>query len=95
MKLQMPAYILFKKTEDKMINIGSGYEKSILGYAKMIMKAANHYCKIEYHNKGLKGTPRKILNSKLAKNYGWKIENKTNYKIIETYKNFEKKLFNQ
>ena len=88
-------YFLFKKTEDKMINIGSGYEKSILGYAKMIMKAANHYCKIEYHNKGLKGTPRKILNSKLAKNYGWKIENKTNYKIIETYKNFEKKLFNQ
>lgn len=88
-------YFLFKRTKEKTINIGSGYEKSILDYAKLLMKAANHKCKIKYKNKELTGTPRKILDSKLAKNYGWKLQNNTKYKIIETYKDFEKKIFNQ
>lgn len=88
-------YFLFKKTKEKTINIGSGYEKSILNYTKLLMKAANHICKINYHNKELTGTPRKILNSKLAKKYGWKLQNNTKFKIIETYKDFEKKIFNQ
>ena len=88
-------YFLFKRTKEKTINIGSGYEKSILDYAKLLMKAANHICKINYQNKELTGTPRKILDSKLANNYGWKLQNNTKYKIIETYKHFEKKIFNQ
>ena len=70
-------YFLFKRTKEKTINIGSGYEKSILDYAKLLMKAANHKCKIKYKNKELTGTPRKILDSKLAKNYGWKLQNNT------------------
>jgi GDP-L-fucose synthase len=87
-------FFLYKKTKEKIINVGSGYEKTILNYAKLIMKVANHKCKIIYKNKNLTGTPRKILNSKLAKKYGWKLKNSTKDKINETYKNFEKKLFN-
>lgn len=88
-------FFLYKKTKEKIINVGSGYEKTILNYAKLIMKVANHKCKIIYKNKNLTGTPRKILNSKLAQRYGWKLLNNTKDKINETYKNFEKRLFNQ
>ena len=65
-------YFLKKKTKHSLINIGSGEEKTILNFRKFIMKNLNVKCKIIFDKKKPNGTPRKILNSDLAKSYGWK-----------------------
>ena len=57
---------------DYLINIGSGYENTIKGYAKFIMKKLNVNLKIVYDKTKPNGTPRKKLDINLAKNYGWK-----------------------
>ncbi len=69
-------YFLNKKTEESLINVGTGIEKSITDYANFIMKHLSVNIKIKYQNKGLKGTPRKLMDSSLAKKYGWKFKTK-------------------
>ena len=64
-------YFANKKTKESLINIGSGIEKSINDYAKFIMKYFQVKLKIKNENKGLDGTYRKLLDSSLAKRYGW------------------------
>ncbi len=65
-------FFLRKKTKESLINIGSGVEKSINDYANFIMKYLQLKLKIKYQYKKLDGTPRKLLDSSLAKKYGWK-----------------------
>ena len=65
-------FFLNKKTKESLINIGSGVEKTILQYAKFLIKKINPNTKIIYDKKKPNGTPRKILDSSLAKKYGWK-----------------------
>jgi GDP-L-fucose synthase len=65
-------YFLNKKTKHKLINIGSGSEKSITDYAKYIMKHLGVNLKIEYDKIKLDGTFRKLIDSSLARKYGWK-----------------------
>ena len=81
-------YFLNKKTKKNLINIGSGIEKTIDQYAKLICKIIGVKLKIRYKNKSLTGTPRKLLDSTYARKNGWK--SKTNLKtdILKTYKHF-------
>ena len=65
-------FFLRKKTKESLINIGSGIEKSINDYAKFIMKYLQLKLKIINQKEKLDGTPRKLLDSTLAKRYGWK-----------------------
>ncbi len=65
-------YFLKKKTKHTLINIGSGEERSILSFAKFVMKKLNVKLKIKLDRNKPSGTPRKILNTKLAQSYGWK-----------------------
>ena len=65
-------YFLRKKTKDSLINIGTGIEKSILDYTKYIMKHLEVELKIIHEKKHLDGTLRKLLDTSLAKKYGWK-----------------------
>jgi GDP-L-fucose synthase len=65
-------FFLNKKTKETLINIGSGVEKSINNYAKFIMKYLQLKLEIKHENKNLDGTYRKLLDSSLAKKYGWK-----------------------
>ena len=65
-------FFLEKKTKHYLINIGSGIEHTILDYAKIIMKKFDLKLKIKYSGPKIDGTPRKLLNTKLAKKYGWK-----------------------
>ena len=60
------------KTNHTLINIGSGMEMTILEYCKFLMKKLNIKLKIKLDKSKPNGTPRKILNSNLAKKYGWK-----------------------
>ncbi len=65
-------FFLKKKTNSSLINIGSGIEKSILDYAEYIMKHLGVKLRIIHEKKNLDGTLRKLLDSSLARKYGWK-----------------------
>ena len=64
-------YFLNKKTKESLINIGTGYDMSILNYAKFILKKMNLKCNIIFDKPKLNGTPRKIIDSSIANSYGW------------------------
>lgn len=65
-------FFLKKKTRHNLINIGSGIEKTISEYTKFIMKKIGVKLKIRYDLNKPNGTPRKLLDTNLAKKYGWK-----------------------
>ena len=73
-----------------MINIGSGVEKTIYQYAKLISKILNIKISISYVNKNLKGTPRKLLDLSTSKKYGWKIKTNIKESIKKTYESYLK-----
>jgi GDP-L-fucose synthase len=64
-------YFMIKKTKESLINIGSGYDLSILNYAKLILEKINLKCKIVLDRSKPDGTPRKIIDSSIARKYGW------------------------
>ena len=65
-------FFLKKKTNHSLINIGSGEEKTIKSYLEFIMKKLKIKLPIKYDKSKPNGTPRKKLNTSLAKSYGWK-----------------------
>ena len=83
-------FFMRKKTYHALINIGSGIEKSIENYANFLMKKINVKLKIQKDLTKPNGTPRKILNTKLAKSYGWKSRVNLEEGFNLTYKNFLK-----
>jgi GDP-L-fucose synthase len=64
-------YFLNKRTKESLINIGTGNDRSILNYAKFILKKMNLRCKIDFDRSKSDGTPRKIIDSSIANKYGW------------------------
>ena len=88
-------YFLNKKTKETLINIGSGLEISIFDYAKFIIKKLKIKVNIEYDLSKPDGTPRKIVDSSIAKKYGWKP--KTNFAdgLKKTYLDYLKKYLNK
>ena len=64
-------YFVNKKFIDQFINIGSGKDYTIEWYAKFIMKELGFKLKIKYDKSKPDGMPRKLLDSRLAKKYGW------------------------
>ena len=69
-------FFMRKKTKESFINIGSGVEKTIKGFAKYIMKKLNVNLKIKYDLTKPNGMERKKLDLSISKKYGWK--SKTN-----------------
>tara|TARA_Y100000768_G_C23940479_1_gene664856 strand:+ start:86 stop:1024 length:939 start_codon:yes stop_codon:yes gene_type:complete len=65
-------FFMRKKVKNTLINIGTGEEKTIEEFAKFIMKKLGVSLKINYDKSKPNGTPRKILNTNLAKKYGWR-----------------------
>ena len=84
-------FFLKKKIKHTLINIGSGQEKSIIGFCEFLMKQFEVNLKIKFDKKKPNGTPRKILDTSLARSYGWK----SKFDLIEgfklTYNDFLKK----
>ena len=65
-------FFLKKKTNHSMINIGSGFEKNIITYANLIKKNIFPNLKIYFDKDSyMSGTPRKRLDLKISKSYGW------------------------
>ena len=81
-------YFLNKKTKETLINIGSGEEKSILQFAKFLIKKLNTNIEIKFDKRRPNGTPRKILDSSVAKSYGWRPKVNLDKGFIEVYKAF-------
>tara|TARA_Y100000591_G_C21817099_1_gene691383 strand:- start:668 stop:1606 length:939 start_codon:yes stop_codon:yes gene_type:complete len=81
-------YFLKNKTRETLINIGSGQEKTIYDFCKFIMKQVNVKLKIKFDKKKPNGTPRKKLDSSLAKKYGWKSTFSLENGFHLTYKDF-------
>ena len=74
-----------------LINVGSGIEKTISEYARFIIKKLKLNIKIKYDKSKPNGTPRKILNSSVAKKYGWKPKINLNIGFDKVYKSYIKK----
>jgi GDP-L-fucose synthase len=83
-------YFLNKKTKESLINIGSGIEKTIAAYAKFIIKNINPNLKIKFDLNKPNGTPRKILDSSIAKKYGWEAKVSLEEGFKEVYNSFKK-----
>ena len=81
-----------KKTKHSLINVGTGVGYSIKEYAKKILKLINpgRNIKIIFDKTKPNGTPKKVLDVKLAEKYGWKAKSKLDISILKTYKSFLK-----
>ena len=65
-------FFLKKNTKHSLVNIGSGDERNILEFCKFIANQLNVKLKFEFDKTKPNGTPRKKLDTTLAKSYGWK-----------------------
>ncbi len=83
-------YFLNKKTKESLINIGSGFEKTINQYANLLIKISGKKIKIKNVKKDLNGVKRKLLDVSLANKYGWKSKNNIMSKLKETYLHYNK-----
>ena len=83
-------FFMKKRFSELVINIGTGKDFSIRQYAKMIINhiIPKNKIKIKYDLSKASGTPRKVLDIKLANKYGWKSKTKLDHAIIKTYKSF-------
>ncbi len=87
-------FFLKKKTKHTLINIGSGEEKSIEDYAKFIMKKLKIKLKIKFDRKKPDGTPRKKVDTSLARKYGWRSKFNLEDGFTITYEHFLRKYKN-
>ncbi len=89
-------FFLNKKTKHSLINIGTGIEKSINDYANYIMRHLGISLKIKHEKKNLDGTFRKLMDSSLAKKYGWKFKTNLDVGLSITINDYLKKqIFNK
>ena len=83
-------FFMNKKIKEPFINIGIGKDYTINWYANFLMKKLNIKLKI-YHDKSKPdGMPKKCLDIKLAKKYGWKPNNNFNNSFDITFRDFLK-----
>ena len=78
-------YFLNKKTNETLINIGTGKDKRIIDYAKFVMNKLNYKVKIKFDRSKPNGVPRKLLDVSLAKKYGWEAKTDLDKGFWKTY----------
>ncbi len=84
-------FFINKKTKHSLINIGTSKEYSIKEIANKIVKILNLKVKIKFDNNSkFDGVQSKVLDTSVAKKYGWKSQLKFEKAIIETYKDLIK-----
>ena len=86
-------FFLNKKTEESLINIGSGIEFSIKNYLLKIMKHLNVNFKIKHIYSKPDGMQRKRLDLSVIKKYGWKSKYSFEKSLDITIKDFLRKHF--
>ena len=85
-------FFMKKKTKEKIINIGTGSDYTIKDYAKRIAKIIIPGKKIifKYDHTKPNGTKRKLLDTSVAKKYGWSFKSRLDESILKTYECFVK-----
>ena len=84
-------HFLKKKTNHTLINIGTGNEMTINNYAKYIMQHLGVNLKIIHKNIKFDGTHRKLIDSSLARKYGWKYKTKLDVGLSITINDYLKR----
>lgn len=86
-------YFMNKKTAkvNSVINIGSGKDYSIEYYAKLVLELFCLDAKIVYEKKKPTGTHRKLLDSSVARHFGWKSQTKLIDGLMKTIDAFNLK----
>jgi GDP-L-fucose synthase len=84
-------FFLNKKTKQSLINIGTGKDIKIEQYAKSIMKFLNIKIDIHFDKTKPDGTPRKLLDTTIAKKYGWRPKISLKDGFFLTYADYLKK----
>ena len=83
-------FFMNKKIKEALINIGTGKDFTIKQYAKLLLKIIypGKKIKIKFDKTKPNGTPRKVLNTNLAKKYGWVAKTDIRKAVEITYKDF-------
>ena len=81
-------FFLKKKTKDTIINIGTGIDRSINEYAKIIMKHFGVKLKIIHQKNKLIGTPRKLLCIDRLRKIGWAPKISLEHGLKQTITNY-------
>ena len=81
-------FFMNKKIKEPFINIGTGKDHTILWYVNFLMKKLNVKLKIQHDKSKPDGMPKKCLDIRLAKKYGWKPKNDYNRSFDITFKDF-------
>ena len=84
-------YFMNKKTKHTLINIGSGTDHSIKYYTNFILKKLKLEIPIKFDITKPDGVKRKLLDTTLAKKYGWKPKTSLSDGFDRTYAEFIKK----
>ncbi len=83
-------FFLNKNTKNSLINIGSGYEKTIFEYSNIIKDLIYPDLKIKFdNNRDLDGVSRKLMDNNLAKSYGWKSKSDIKHSLKKTINNLD------
>jgi GDP-L-fucose synthase len=88
-------FLIDKKVEKSLINVGSGEEVSILDLAQLIKKIISFDGSLKFDNSKPDGNPRKLIDSTLINSLGWKSKTKLEDGIELTYQWFLKNLANK
>ena len=83
-------FFMNKNTKNSLINIGSGKDMSIKQYAQFLIKKLNLKVKIKFDISKPDGVQKKLLDTSLAKKYGWKSRISLDKGFDITYKSFLK-----
>jgi GDP-L-fucose synthase len=84
-------FFLNQKTKESLINIGTGKDLRIEQYAKLIMKFLNIKINIWFDKTKPDGTQRKLLDTTIAKKYGWRPKITLKDGFFITYRDYLKK----
>ena len=84
-------FFMNKNTKESLINIGTGKDMRIKDYVSFLIKKLKLKVQIKYDNTKPDGVYRKVLDTKLAKQYGWKPLFSLEKGFEITYKDFVKK----
>jgi GDP-L-fucose synthase len=81
-------FFMEKKTNESLINIGTGYDYTIKKYAKILMNYLQSDFKIQFDRSKPNGTPRKLLDVSVAKRYGWIAKTSLKDGFFKTYQDY-------
>ncbi len=85
-------FLINKKVDSSLINVGSGEEISIFELASLIKEILSFEGSLKFDNSKPDGNPRKLIDSTLINSLGWKSTTKLEEGIKLTYEWFQNNL---